>query len=45
MRDAIERKTTGEKVAFLEIGGEKRCLFFDAIELIDHCAFFGEVTE
>lgn len=28
---------------FLDFGGTKRCLFFDAIELMDHCDFFGEV--
>lgn len=31
-----------EKPIFLAIGGESRCLFFDAIEVIDHCDFFKE---
>lgn len=30
--------------AFADIEGEKRCLFFDAIELYEHCGFL-EVTE
>lgn len=32
-----------ETKPFREISGITRCLFFDAIELIDHCEFFGEV--
>lgn len=31
-----------DKEAFREIDGTKRCLYFDAIELIDHCVFFDE---
>lgn len=31
-----------EKTAFQTIAGVKRCLFFDAIEMIDHCTFLGE---
>lgn len=34
-----------EKEAFLSIGKRKRCLYFDAIETMDHCIFFGEVEE
>ncbi|MCD7886943.1 MAG: hypothetical protein LUG44_04920 [Clostridiales bacterium] len=29
-----------EKNAFVKIGDTERCLFFDAIEMIDHCCFF-----
>ena len=32
------------KEAFVNLDGSKRCLFFDAIEMIDHCDFL-EVTE
>ncbi|MCC8098988.1 MAG: hypothetical protein LIO78_02845 [Clostridiales bacterium] len=31
-----------EKNAFVQIGDTERCLFFDAIELIDHCRFLNE---
>ncbi len=32
-----------DKPAFTDIGGEKRCLFFDAIEMMDHYTPFEEV--
>lgn len=32
-----------DKPAFADIGGEKRCLFFDAIEMMDHYMPFEEV--
>lgn len=32
-----------KKEAFREIDGVKRCLFFDALELMDNCDFFEEV--
>lgn len=37
-------KTGFDLEPFRQIGGEafKRCLFFDAIEMIDHCEFFDE---
>lgn len=28
-----------EKTAFQEVAGGRRCLFFDAIEMMDHCTF------
>ncbi|MCD7757219.1 MAG: hypothetical protein LUH45_03520 [Clostridiales bacterium] len=31
-----------DKDAFVKIGDTERCLFFDAIEMIDHCCFFNE---
>lgn len=34
-----------EKNAFVQIGETERCLFFDAIELIDHCRFFKKEGE
>ncbi len=33
------------KKAFLDCEGTRRCLFFDAIEVMDHCDFFEEVEE
>lgn len=27
---------------FRQIGDQKRCLLFDAIEIADHCTFFEE---
>lgn len=38
----MARQVREEKTAFMTIDGAKRCLFFDAIEMIDHCVFFGE---
>lgn len=31
-----------EKSPFMTVDGTDRCLFFDAIEMIDHCSFFEE---
>lgn len=42
-RSAIYQGEALEKDVFYEIDGEKYCLFFDAVELIDRCAFFKEV--
>lgn len=39
--DALE-KIRGEKTAYRTVAGVRRCLFFDAIELIDHCTFLQE---
>lgn len=30
-----------DKMIFCQIGEEKRCLYFDALELMDHCVFLG----
>lgn len=35
-RKLFSEKGELEKAAFAEVGGETRCLFFDAIEMIDH---------
>ena len=31
-----------EKTAFQEVAGVRRCLFFDAIEMMDHCTLLGK---
>lgn len=42
-RKMLEEKGAIHKEPFEEIGGVRRCLFFDSIELIDHCTFLEEV--
>ena len=42
VRDVWSSGKMKEKAAFAQIGETKRCLFFDAIEMIDHCVFFEE---
>lgn len=43
-RELIRSGQGMRKEAFVNLDGSKRCLFFDAIEMIDHCDFL-EVTE
>ena len=31
-----------EKTTFQEVAGVRRCLFFDAIEMMDHCTLLGK---
>jgi len=44
LQETIEKGTKAHKGAFVRIGDDKRCLFFDAIEMMDHCTFFEEVN-
>lgn len=43
-RELIRSRQGMRKEAFVNLDGSKRCLFFDAIEMIDYCDFL-EVTE
>lgn len=42
-RKSLEEQQKLAKGPFEEIEGTRRCLFFDAIEMIDHCKFLKEV--
>lgn len=44
-RAIFNRTASFHKEPFLDVNGTERCLFFDAIELIDHCDFLEEVGE
>ncbi|MCD8368035.1 MAG: hypothetical protein LUC48_08465 [Clostridiales bacterium] len=41
-KELLKRNIKMEKDAFIKIGDTERCLFFDAIEMIDHCYFLNE---
>ena len=38
----IFRNARLQKEAFAETDGQVRCLFFDALEMMDHCVFLEE---
>lgn len=42
-RDMIRREEKARKEAFRDMDGVNRCLFFDAIEMVDHFTAFEEV--
>ena len=43
LRSILEGESQGFHQAFMELGDRKRCLLFDAIEMIDHYTDFEEV--